>query len=45
MNKYILNTNKSYLNSEISVEGNRCSWYNYFVILYILESEGEYVWD
>lgn len=35
--KDVLNTIKSYLNSEIAVEENSCSCYNLFAILYISE--------
>ena len=37
--KDVLNTNESYLNSEMAVEENSCSCYNLFDILYISELE------
>lgn len=41
--KDILNTNKSYLNGELSVEGNNSSCYNAYDILDISKSEEAYV--
>ena len=41
--KDVLNTNKSYLNDELSVEGNNSSCYNAYDILDISKSEEAYV--